>query len=41
MAGKKSGSKQQPQSAATGKFVTQDYANKHPKTTFTEKKGKK
>ena len=27
----------QPQSAATGQFVTQAYANAHPKTTFTEK----
>ena len=27
----------QPQSAKTGRFVTQDYANKHPNTTFTEK----
>jgi len=26
----------QPQSAITGMFVTQTYANKHPKTTFTE-----
>ncbi len=26
----------QPQSAVTGKFVTQAYADKHPKTTFTE-----
>ena len=42
MAKSKGGSKPQPQSAVTGKYVTQTYANKHPKTTFTEKpKGKK
>ena len=41
MAGKKGGSKPQPQSADTGRFVTKAYADKHPKTTFTEKKGKK
>ncbi len=31
----------QPQSAKTGKFVTESYAKKHPGTTFTEggKKG--
>ncbi|MDP4282887.1 MAG: multidrug transporter [Bacteroidota bacterium] len=44
---KSGGSKQphsQPQSAITGKYVTETYANKHPKTTFTEKpkpRGKK
>lgn len=27
----------QPQSAITGRFVTQTYANRHPNTTFTEK----
>ena len=27
----------QPQSAVTGRYVTQSYANTHPKTTFTEK----
>lgn len=34
----------QPQSAVTGKYVTNAYASKHPKTTFTENhktKGKK
>lgn len=25
----------QPQSAVTGQFVTQQYANSHPNTTFT------
>lgn len=40
MAKSKGGSKQphpQPQSADTGRYVTKDYADKHPKTTFTEK----
>ena len=27
----------QPQSAITGKYVTEKYAQQHPKTTFTEK----
>lgn len=27
----------QPQDAGTGKYVTKEYAEKHPKTTFTEK----
>ena len=27
----------QPQSAITGKYVTEKYAATHPKTTFTEK----
>jgi hypothetical protein len=27
----------QPQSAITGKYVTEKYAVTHPKTTFTEK----
>lgn len=27
----------QPQSADTGKYVTETYAKAHPKTTFTEK----
>ncbi len=27
----------QPQSAITGRFVTQTYANRHPNKTFTEK----
>lgn len=31
----------QPQSASTGKFVTKEFADKHPKTTFTEKPKKK
>ncbi len=33
----------QPQDAGTGRFVTKEYAEKHPKTTFTEapKKDKK
>ena len=38
--GSKGGGKQthsQPQSAITGRYVTQAYANRHPKTTFTEK----
>ncbi len=38
--GSRGGGKQthvQPQSAITGRFVTQQYANTHPKTTFTEK----
>jgi hypothetical protein len=37
MSTKKGGSKPQPQSADTGRFVTRAYADKHPKTTFTEK----
>lgn len=39
---KAKGGKSQPQSAATGRYVTEAYAKKHPNTTFTEKpKGKK
>ena len=40
MAGKKSagGRSGQARSARTGKFVTKDYAKKHPSTTVMEKK---
>lgn len=27
----------QPQNAVTGRYVTQPYADRHPRTTFTEK----
>lgn len=37
MAKSKGQTHSQPQSAATGKFVTEKYAQQHPKTTFTEK----
>jgi hypothetical protein len=40
MPNRKGGSKAQPQSAVTGRYVTEAYADKHPKTTFIEKKVK-
>ena len=33
---KKSGNKHTPKSAETGRFVSQEYAKRHPNTTFSE-----